>query len=121
MDCVNRVNLKRLQAAEEQLQKQIRTLQLLYEETSQAEKKIKDMAYMEKTRRSFLRSKEALEENIRVLISMAAVLQKARIEYCRTEGRITDRYNLDIVIYPQVRFETSRITGMEEYRSLMPF
>lgn len=114
-------NLRQLQTAGEQLQKQIRILRILYEETLQAEKKIEYMSYMDQTKRAFSQSREAIAENIRVLSSMAEVLQNTSIEYCRTEDRITDRYNLDTVIYPETRFDTSRITGMEEYRSLMPF
>lgn len=118
---MNRVNLRHLQEAEDQLLKQIMTLRLLYEETLQAEEKIKHMAYMDKSRWALVRSRETLDENIRVLTAMAEVLRKARMEYRRTEERIADRYNLDTVIYPETRFETSRITGMEEYGSLMPF
>lgn len=118
---MNRVNLRHIQEVEDQLLKQIMTLRLLYEETMQAEEKIKHMAYMDRSRRALSRSRESLDENIRVLTSMAEVLCKARLEYQRTDERIIDRYNLDTVIYPETRFETSRITGMEVYRSLMPF
>lgn len=114
-------NLRHLQTTEERLLEQIKTLRILSEETLQAEEKIKHMAYMDKTKRALFRSREALDENIRVLTSMAAVLHNVRLEYQRTEERIVDRCNLDAVIYPETRFGTSQITGMEEYRSLMPF
>lgn len=118
---MNCVNLRHMQIAREQLREQIVTLRILYEEILRAEEKIKHMAYMDRTKIALSRSRESLGENIRVLTSMAEILNEACLEYRKTEGRITDRYNLDTVIYPKTRFETSRITGMEEYQSLMPF
>ena len=118
---MNRVVLKRLQVAQGQLRKQIAVMRQLYEETLQAEQIIKNMDYMDRTKSILIKSRESMEENIRVLTLMAEVLHEAGLEYRKTEARITDRYNLDTVIYPKTRFETSRITGMEEYQSLMPF
>lgn len=118
---MNRMNLVYMQTIEEQLRKQIIVLRLLCEETLQTEEKIKHMAYMDKTKRALVKSREALNKDIRILDSMAAVLREVRLEYCRTEERITDRYNLDTVLYPETQFATSKITGMEKYQSLLPF
>lgn len=114
-------DLKHIRTVEERIHRQIRTLHFLYEEILQAEEKIKYMAYMDKSRLALFRCRESLDENIRVLTSMETVLREASAEYIRTEKRITDRCNLDSVLYPETRFEKSRITGMEEYQSLMPF
>lgn len=118
---MNRVDLKRLQIAQEQLKKQIAVMRQLYEETLQTEEKIKNMDYMDRTKSILIKSRESMAENIRVLTLMAEVLREAELKYRKTEAQITDRYNLDTVIYPKTRFETSRITGMEEYQLLMPF
>lgn len=114
-------DLKWLRAAGEQLERQIAVLQQLYEETVQAEEKIKYMSYTDKTKQALAKSKGALDENIRVLTLMARVIHDALLSYNRTEEQIVDHYNLDVVIYPKTRFDTSRITGLEDYRSLMPF
>lgn len=115
------VNLKQMQTVEERLSEQIATLRLLREEILQTERNIKHMAYMDKTRTALVKSREALDENIRVLSSMKEVICVVCLEYRRMDERIADCYNLDIVVYPETRFGTSRITGMEEYQSLMPF
>lgn len=115
------INLKNINAIEERLHKQIAVLRFLCGDIGKAEEKIKHMSYMTKTKQALMRSKEALDANIRTLTSMTMVLEKVRLEYQQTEARITDRYNLDIVIYPETRFEISKITGMEAYQSLIPF
>lgn len=118
---MNRIDLRRLMDTAEQLERQTERMKQLYEAAMQTEKKIKYMSYMDKTRRLLAKTKESLEENIRIQSLMAEVLWEACDSYRRTEERIVDRYNLDTVVYPATRFATSRITGMEEYRSLMPF
>ena len=118
---MNRVDLKQLTVGAEQLERQVRRLEGLCEEILRTEEKIKHMSYMDKTRRLLMRSREELEEYCRVQSLMAKVLLEACDSYIRTEERIVDRYNLDTVVCPPTRFDTSRITGMEEYQSLMPF
>ena len=114
-------DLNWLRAAGDQLERQITVLRQLYEETVQAEEKIKYMSYTDKTKQALAKSKGALDENIRVLTLMAGALRDALLSYSRTEEQIVDHYNLDVVIYPKTRFETSRISGLEDYQSLMPF
>lgn len=117
----NRMNLSQMQEIEEQLQKQISQLRILVEETRQAEAKIKEMSYMDRSRQALIGTREALEENIRVLTAMASVVREALLHYCQTEEKITDRYNLDTVEYPETQFGVSYITGLNDYQLLMPF
>ena len=108
-------------AAAEELRKQITKLEHLLEEIGQTEVKIKHMAYMDQTRKALAESKVALESHVRTLTSVVAVLQDVCREYSKTDKKIADRYNLDTVEYPETRFDISKITGLEEYQSLMPF
>lgn len=117
----NYIDFRRVQVCEEQIQKQIAALRLVQEEIRQAEEDVRHMSYMEKTRQELFMAQQELAENIRVLSALASVLEETCGEYRRTEAQIIDRYNLDIEIYPDTRFEVSRITGMEQYRELMPF
>lgn len=118
---MNCVDLRRMRRVGEELTRQVTALGLLREELCQAEEKIKYMAYVDETRQIFAQSREAMDENIRVLTTMAAVLREAAVQYHRTEEKIADRYNLDTVVYPDTQFGVSRITGMEAYKPLMPF
>lgn len=117
----NCINLSQMQEIGEKLKKQAQILRNLAEETEQAEQKIKDMSYMDRTRQALIRTGESLEENIRVLTEMSSVIREAVRQYRRTEEKITDRCNLDTVDDPQPRFGVSRITGLNDYRMLLPF
>lgn len=117
----NSINLNHIREIEEQLKKQIAELRFLKEEAVQAEKKIKGMSYTEKVRQAFVKTRESLDENIRVLTAMAEAAETALMQYSRAEEKVVDRYNLDTVYYPETRFSLSRISGLEEYRMLIPF
>lgn len=114
-------NMNYLQATTEQLEKRITILRQACEEVQKLEEKIKYMAYTDHVRRYLKESKKSLEENIRVLQSMADAFREIEKMYRMMEEKIVDHYNLDIIRYPKVRFDISRISGMEEYRSLIPF
>ncbi len=116
-----KMDFKHMQATGERLLWQIMELRLLRDEITQAESKIKYMSYTEPVRAELVKSREALDANIRVLISMEKVMKESCAKYQRTEGRISDRYNLEMVVYPMTEFKTSYITGMEEHQALMPF
>ena len=115
------VDLKHLLLIEEQLQKQISVLQHQCEEIWQLQKRIKNMSYMDNSRNILIKTKEFLNENIRVLTSMALVIKTVHVEYMRIEEKITNYYNLDNVFYPETQFSISRIAGLDGYQSLMPF
>lgn len=117
----NCIDLKQLQTVEEQLSEQIAKLYCLYEQIVQSGEKIKHMIHMEEMAYALGKSSDALNKDIQVLISMAAVLKQIYLEYQQADTRIADQYNLDIVVYPETRFDISKITGMDEYQALMPF
>lgn len=117
----NQINLNHLREIEEKLRKQADGLSLLCEEVSRAQERVKELSYMDASRHALAQTGEALRENIRVLNQMAAAVREAAAQYERAERKITDRYNLDTVVYPQTQFSVSYITGLDEYRMLMPF
>ena len=57
----NRIKFSQIQEIEEQLQKQISQLRILVEETRQAEAKIKEMSYMDRSRQALIGTREALD------------------------------------------------------------
>lgn len=114
-------NMNYLKMTAEQLEKRITILGQVCGEVQKLEEKVKYMAYTNHVRRYLKESKKSLEENARVLQSMANTFREIEKMYRMTEEKIVDHYNLDIIHYPKVRFDISRISGMEEYRSLIPF
>ncbi len=117
----NCIDLKQVQEVEEELSEQIAKICCLHEQIVQSGEKIKYMTHMEEMAYALEKSSDALNEDIRILNSMAAVLKQVCLAYQQTETRITDQYNLDTVVYPETRFDISKITGMAEYQELMPF
>lgn len=117
----NSINLNHIQKIHEQLKKQIVALRSIKEEAMQAEEKLRGMSYTDKVRHALVQTRQSLEENIRVLTIMAEAAEAALVQYKRTEEKVVDRYNLDMVYYPATKFSLSRISGLEEYRMLISF
>lgn len=115
------IDIKHVQAVKERLLGQISILQNLQEELKQTEQKIKDMAYMEETLYLLRKSRKEAEEEIHTLSCFAQCLEEAAGICKKTEQRIADVYNLDVIAYPKSIFRTSYISGLEANRHLLTF
>lgn len=117
----NSFDFNRMRSIQEEIKKQMAVLQLLLEELDQVEKRIHEMSYMEDVKRELNMSRESLSENIRVLSAMDKVISEAFQLYRQAEDKISDRYNLDTVTYPETIFGVSRISGLEKCKFLIQF
>lgn len=115
------VSVRRLQIQEEKMAGQIRAISRICDEIVEIEEETASMSYMDDVLAFLWRSKEALEDNLRVMELMKNILQEAESKYIKVENQIVDQYNLDVVIYPRTNFGKSKIEGMGEFQSLLPF
>lgn len=115
------VNVRRFQIDEEKIAGQIRAISRICDEIAEIEEVVAGMSYMDEVLAFLCRTKEALEDHIRVMRMMKNVLQEAESKYIKVENQIVDQYNLDVVIYPRTNFGKSKIEGMRAFQSLLLF
>lgn len=116
-----RVSVRRLRIDEEKMEGQIRAISRIYDEIAELEEEAAGMSYMDDVLVLLWRSKEALEAHLRVMELMKHIIQEAESKYIKVENQIVDQYNLDVVSYPRTNFGKSKIEGMGEFQSLLPF
>ena len=115
------IDFKCVQAAAAGLSGQISILREIEEELKQSEHRIRDMAYTDETVYLLRKSQEEVQEEIRNLQHLSACLEELCAIWKKTEGRISDTYNLEFTVYPKTVFGTSRITGLDGFEHLLTF
>ncbi|MDO4617056.1 MAG: hypothetical protein Q4B03_06325 [Lachnospiraceae bacterium] len=118
---MTRIHIRQIRETIENLKEQINGLRRIEERLAELEKQISPAQNKEAVQQTLALGRTSVEENIRILFSMASALEEVYSAYTDTEKRITDRYNLDTIVYPATEFGISKITGLDEYDDLMPF
>ena len=112
------IYFKHVQAAREGLLEQISILRNIQEELIETEQKIKYMSFTEQTLLYLKEGRRELEKEIFSLQSMADCLEEVCL---KTEQRICDSYNMEIVAYPRTVFARSSMKHLDSNKSLFKF
>lgn len=118
---MNNMNLKNVQAAADRLPKQVSFLYKIKQELELMEGSLKENEATYPIYRNINRSRNGIEEEIRVLTQMKACLDNIIMLSKHTESKIADVYHMETILYPQTTFGVSKITGLQHYQNLMPF
>ncbi len=115
------IYFKHVQAAREGLLEQISILRNIQEELIETEQKIKYMSFTEQTLLYLKEGRRELEKEIFSLQSMADCLEEVSEICLKTEQRICDSYNMEIVAYPRTVFARSSMKHLDSNKSLFKF
>lgn len=115
---MNEINLKKVQAALDELPEQIFLLQNMLMELEKTEFILKKMSYTEISISYIKRAIQEITEEIGSLTQMQICIEEVVHIYRKMEQNIADTYDLECIVYPRTSFGRNRIGGMASYEHL---
>ena len=115
------IHLKNVRAACDDLLEQTSTLKQIYEEIKKIEMSLSTTSYIENAMYLMKECEGELEEEALTMGQLSNCLLEVANVYEKTENKIADCYNLEVIQYPKTTFGISKITGLEEFENLLTF
>lgn len=115
---MNEVNLKKVQAAQNELPEQIFMLQDMLVKMEETGFILNQMSYMEESVSYIKQAMQEITEEIEILLQMQVCMEEVLQLYRETEQRIADTYDLERISYPRTEFGRNRTESMAAYRYL---